>query len=177
MDRYLDGLPNPRMRCRKARDEPLKLGDTVRGRTPLPIAIDDPRLHLFGRFEIALSPPRSDRPRARRPGSASQRWRSPAMRAGTCSSNHSEQPMSHLDSEAIDFRVASESFSSHRTLRRRDLERQLRLVTNVLMPTTTIRGRGPHRPLWQPARLGDPRTVHKGREDRRSHAQIGCPAR
>jgi predicted HTH transcriptional regulator len=40
-----------------------------------------------------------------------------------------EQPMSHLDSEAIDFRVASESFSSHRKLRRRDLE-TLRLVTS-----------------------------------------------
>lgn len=39
-----------------------------------------------------------------------------------------EQPLLDLDSEAIDFRVASESFASVRTLRRRDLE-SLRLVT------------------------------------------------
>jgi predicted HTH transcriptional regulator len=39
-----------------------------------------------------------------------------------------EQPMPDLDSEAIDFRVASESFADVRKLRRRDLE-TLRLVT------------------------------------------------
>jgi len=39
-----------------------------------------------------------------------------------------EQPLLDLDSEAIDFRVASESFASNRTLRRRDLESR-RLVT------------------------------------------------
>lgn len=39
-----------------------------------------------------------------------------------------EQPMLDLNSEAIDFRVASESFASVRVLRRRDLE-TLRLVT------------------------------------------------
>ncbi len=40
-----------------------------------------------------------------------------------------EQPMPGLDSEALDFRAASESFAPHRTLARRDLE-TLRLVTN-----------------------------------------------
>jgi len=39
-----------------------------------------------------------------------------------------EQPMPDLDSEAIDFRVASESFADVRKLRRRDLE-TLRLLT------------------------------------------------
>ena len=41
---------------------------------------------------------------------------------------YDEQPMPDLDSEAIDFRVASESFADVRKLRRRDLE-TLRLVT------------------------------------------------
>jgi predicted HTH transcriptional regulator len=41
---------------------------------------------------------------------------------------YDEQPMPNLDSEAIDFRVASESFADVRKLRRRDLE-TLRLVT------------------------------------------------
>lgn len=41
---------------------------------------------------------------------------------------YDEQPMPNLDSEAIDFRVASESFATHRKLSRRDLE-TLRLVT------------------------------------------------
>jgi len=40
-----------------------------------------------------------------------------------------EQPMSELDSEALDFRVASESFAPVRNLRRTDLE-TLRLITN-----------------------------------------------
>lgn len=40
-----------------------------------------------------------------------------------------EQPMPGLDSEALDFRVASESFSAVRKLARRDLE-SLRLVTH-----------------------------------------------
>ncbi|MFN0149802.1 MAG: RNA-binding domain-containing protein [bacterium] len=40
-----------------------------------------------------------------------------------------EQPMPGLDSEAIDFRAASESFAPFRTLARRDLE-TLRLLTN-----------------------------------------------
>lgn len=39
-----------------------------------------------------------------------------------------EQPMPGLDSEAVDFRAASESFAGHRKLARRDLE-TLRLVT------------------------------------------------
>lgn len=41
---------------------------------------------------------------------------------------YDEQPMFELDSEALDFRAASESFAPSRTLRRRDLE-TLRLVT------------------------------------------------
>jgi len=41
---------------------------------------------------------------------------------------YDEQPMPELDSEAIDFRAASESFADVRKLRRRDLE-TLRLVT------------------------------------------------
>lgn len=41
---------------------------------------------------------------------------------------YDEQPMPDLDSEAVDFRVASESFAPVRTLRRADLE-TLRLVT------------------------------------------------
>jgi hypothetical protein len=40
-----------------------------------------------------------------------------------------EQPMPGLDSEALDFRVASESFAGVRRLTRRDLE-TLRLVTD-----------------------------------------------
>jgi predicted HTH transcriptional regulator len=40
-----------------------------------------------------------------------------------------EQPMPDLDSEALDFRVASESFASARALSRRDLE-TLRLLTS-----------------------------------------------
>lgn len=40
-----------------------------------------------------------------------------------------EQPMPELDSEAIDFRAASESFASVRKLTRRDLE-TLRILTN-----------------------------------------------
>ena len=35
---------------------------------------------------------------------------------------YDEQPMPELDSEAIDFRAASESFADVRKLRRRDLE-------------------------------------------------------
>ncbi|MDH3413869.1 MAG: helix-turn-helix domain-containing protein [Gammaproteobacteria bacterium] len=42
---------------------------------------------------------------------------------------YDEQPMPDLNSEAVDFRVASESFAEVRKLRRRDLE-TLRLVTN-----------------------------------------------
>lgn len=42
---------------------------------------------------------------------------------------YDEQPMPDLDSEAIDFRAASESFKPVRTLRKRDLE-TLRLVTD-----------------------------------------------
>jgi predicted HTH transcriptional regulator len=42
---------------------------------------------------------------------------------------YDEHPMPDLDSEAIDFRVASESFSEVRKLKRRDLE-TLRLLTN-----------------------------------------------
>lgn len=48
-----------------------------------------------------------------------------------------EQPMTELDSEAIDFRAASESFADQRALRRRDLE-TLRLVVRYqgrLVPT------------------------------------------
>lgn len=41
---------------------------------------------------------------------------------------YDEQPMMDLDSEALDFRAASESFKPTRTLRRRDLE-TLRLLT------------------------------------------------
>lgn len=40
-----------------------------------------------------------------------------------------EQPMPELDSEAIDFRAASESFAAVRQLARRDLE-TLRLITD-----------------------------------------------
>lgn len=43
--------------------------------------------------------------------------------------SYDEQPMIDLDSEALDFRAASESFKPTRTLRRRDLE-TLRLVTS-----------------------------------------------
>ncbi len=42
--------------------------------------------------------------------------------------SYDEQPMMDLDSEALDFRAASESFKPTRTLRRRDLE-TLRLLT------------------------------------------------
>lgn len=42
--------------------------------------------------------------------------------------SYDEQPMLELDSEALDFRAASESFAPSRILRRRDLE-TLRLVT------------------------------------------------
>lgn len=42
---------------------------------------------------------------------------------------YDEQPMPDLDSEAVDFRAASESFADIRRLRRRDLE-TLRLVTD-----------------------------------------------
>jgi ATP-dependent DNA helicase RecG len=42
---------------------------------------------------------------------------------------YDEQPMPDLDSEAIDFRAASESFKSVRPLRKRDLE-TLRLITD-----------------------------------------------
>lgn len=50
------------------------------------------------------------------------------MRRSVRGESFDEQPMPDLDSEAIDFRAASESFADRRTLARRDLE-TLRLIT------------------------------------------------
>lgn len=51
------------------------------------------------------------------------------MRRSVRGESYDEQPMTDLDSEAIDFRAASESFADRRALQRRDLE-TLRLVTD-----------------------------------------------
>lgn len=51
------------------------------------------------------------------------------LRRPACGETYDEQPMPDLDSEAIDFRAASESFAPVRPLRKRDLE-TLRLVTD-----------------------------------------------
>ncbi|WP_428104059.1 ATP-binding protein [Candidatus Palauibacter sp.] len=50
------------------------------------------------------------------------------MRRSATGESYDEQPVPALDSEAVDFRAASESFAAVRKLRRRDLE-TLRLVT------------------------------------------------
>ena len=50
------------------------------------------------------------------------------LRRSARGETYDEQPMPELDSEALDFRAASESFKPMRTLRKRDLE-SLRLLT------------------------------------------------
>ena len=50
------------------------------------------------------------------------------LRRAARGETYDEQPMADLDSEALDFRAASESFKPTRTLRKRDLE-TLRLLT------------------------------------------------
>ena len=50
------------------------------------------------------------------------------LRRSARGETYDEQPMADLDSEALDFRAASESFKPTRTLRKRDLE-TLRLLT------------------------------------------------
>jgi len=59
------------------------------------------------------------------------------MRRTAAGTSYDEQPLPELDSEAVDFRVASESFAGIRELRRNDLE-TLRLLTlhqGRLVPT------------------------------------------
>jgi ATP-dependent DNA helicase RecG len=55
---------------------------------------------------------------------------------------YDEQPMPELDSEAIDFRAASESFASIRNLRRADME-TLRLASGGCDPPLRAAHRSP----------------------------------
>jgi predicted HTH transcriptional regulator len=66
-----------------------------------------------------------------------RQWRRGSLSRGEA---FDEQPMPGLDSEALDFRVASESFAPVRALSRRDLETLRLLTRHEGRPVPTVGG-------------------------------------